>query len=99
MHTLCTLPEIDRMQILYGLAALPQLPRRAVVSIGNFDGVHRGHQHILRLATRMRQEAGAPATAVVTFEPHPLTVLRPELAPPRLSSPERKQRFIAECGV
>ena len=87
------------MQILYGLAALPQLPRTAVVSIGNFDGLHRGHQHILRLATQVKDETNAPATAVITFEPHPLTVLRPERVPPRLSPPDRKQQFIADAGI
>lgn len=87
------------MQILYGLHALPQLPRNAVVSIGNFDGVHRGHQHILRLATRLKSQSNGPSAAVITFEPHPLTVLRPEMVPPRLSAADRKQQFIADAGI
>ena len=54
--------------------------RRPVLTIGNFDGVHRGHQFILR---QVREDAAHRGTSAValTFEPHPISVLRPEKAP------------------
>ncbi len=84
------------MNVLQGIEGLQSIPRGSVISIGNYDGVHVGHQAII--ARMMELAQGAP-TAVVTFEPHPLTVLRPQLAPPRLSSPERKRQLIAAAGV
>jgi riboflavin kinase/FMN adenylyltransferase len=86
------------------------------VSIGNFDGVHLGHQAILAEARRQRDRlraegsaglgvaSGLPASdevelVVVTFEPHPMSVLRPRLAPPRLMSIEQKRRSLADEGV
>lgn len=86
------------MQILQSIAGLRQLPPGAIVSIGNFDGVHRGHAHILRTAHVLRSKSGA-GVAVVTFEPHPLTLLRPEKAPPRLTAVARKRALLAEAGV
>lgn len=87
------------MHVLEGLPGLGQLPPGAVVSIGNFDGVHRGHQDLLRRAAALKHASGAPAVAVVTFEPHPLTVLRPGHAPPRLTPRARKRELLADAGV
>lgn len=87
------------MTNLDGLQGLDSLPPGAVISIGNFDGVHRGHQRILETARQLKAASGAPAVAVVTFEPHPLTVLRPQLAPPRLTSPARKRQLLESAGV
>lgn len=89
----------QRLQVLDGLEGLAAVPAGAVVSVGNFDGVHRGHQGILATALRLKQEAGAPAVVVVTFEPHPNTVLRPEAAPPRLTPPALKRALLAEQGA
>jgi riboflavin kinase/FMN adenylyltransferase len=72
------------------------------MSIGNFDGLHRGHARILQtmhtLRNRQSDARGAPLV-VVTFEPHPLAVLRPQLAPPRLTPPDMKQRLLQAAGV
>ena len=87
----------DTLHVLDGLEGLGAVPAGAVVSVGNFDGVHIGHQKILSTAGRLKQEA--PAVAVVTFEPHPNTVLRPEAAPPRLTPPALKRALLAARGV
>lgn len=84
------------MQLLEGIQGLRSLPPGCVLTIGNFDGVHVGHRAIL---ARMREFDRAAPAAVVTFEPHPLTVLRPEQAPPRLTSLERKRELIESLGV
>jgi riboflavin kinase/FMN adenylyltransferase len=70
-----------------------------VVSIGNFDGIHLGHESILATMRSLRARSNSPALAVVTFEPHPLTVLRPEAVPPRLTPPGLKNALLAERGV
>jgi riboflavin kinase/FMN adenylyltransferase len=72
-----------------------QTDRGSVLAIGNFDGIHLGHQAILRAAARRAQETKDVATAL-TFDPPPLKVLRPETAPPRLSTnAQRVERFGA----
>jgi riboflavin kinase / FMN adenylyltransferase len=88
------------MQIVEGLVGLRGLTKGTVLSVGNFDGVHLGHREILRRARLLREQAGDGAPlAVVTFEPHPLTVLKPELAPPRLTPPALKQSLLRGLGV
>jgi riboflavin kinase/FMN adenylyltransferase len=69
-----------------------------VVSIGNFDGLHLGHQKILQTCAGLRHASGGEIV-VVTFEPHPLTVLRPEKAPPRLTPPSLKRELLEQAGV
>lgn len=86
------------MNVYQGISGLKSLPTGATLSIGNFDGVHLGHRSILQLMRSLQHGSGAPL-AVVTFEPHPLTVIKPEIAPPRLTSPDLKHRLLEEQGV
>ena len=86
------------MEIVEGLSGLRGVPAGSVLSIGNFDGLHRGHERILQAANEFRRQ-GAGELAVVTFEPHPLTVLRPDKAPPRLTPQEIKRELLANAGV
>jgi len=68
------------------------------VAIGVFDGVHRGHQRILKQAVERAAATGAVSTAV-TFYPHPEAVLRPRCAPRMLTSLERKAALLEELGL
>jgi len=87
------------MQTRQGLEGLRALPPGGVMSIGNFDGIHIGHRKLLEMADALRAESASGRVAIVTFEPHPLTVLRPELAPPRLTPPHTKQALLEAAGV
>lgn len=70
----------------------------SVVTLGNFDGVHLGHQAVLSRLVGRAAELGVPSAAV-TFEPHPLAVLFPDRAPPRISSDRQRMRLLEESGL
>ena len=72
---------------------------RTVVTIGNFDGVHRGHQHVNSRGAEVARDKGLDCVVAVTFDPHPMAVLRPEHAPPTLTTIETRVRLLAEAGV
>lgn len=76
----------------------PARARGAYATIGNFDGVHLGHQRILARLRALADQAGAPALAL-TFHPHPATLLRPQLAPVPLVWPEREAVLLKEAGA
>ena len=74
------------------------LPRGGIATIGNFDGVHLGHRRILETVVARARETGRPSIAI-TFEPHPLSVLRPDYAPRRLQTLRQKEEAIESLGV
>jgi len=86
------------MQVFRDWADLPATAKGVVVAIGNFDGVHLGHCAVIEEAGRRAAEIGA-AHAVLTFEPHPRSVFRPDLAPFRLTPFATKARLIEGLGV
>jgi riboflavin kinase/FMN adenylyltransferase len=86
------------MRVFQGIDGLHQIPPGAALSIGNYDGVHLGHARLLEICRGLKRD-GASAIAVITFEPHPLTTLRPKEAPPRLTSPDQKRRLIESMGA
>lgn len=81
-----------------GLDAVPGGWGRSVVTIGVFDGVHRGHQQIIGHTVKRARETGVPAV-VMTFDPHPAEVVRPGSHPAVLTEPGRKADLIAGLGV
>ncbi len=86
------------MRVWRSLAEVPTDLGRTVVTVGNFDGVHLGHQLVVGRAAEKAAELGAEVVAV-TFDPHPLAVLRPDQAPPALTSVERRAELLAATGV
>src|SRR5262249_8822494 len=72
--------------------------RGSVLAIGNFDGIHLGHQAILRAAVDRARQTGNIATAL-TFDPSPRKVLRPESAPPRLSTNRQRMEWFGLLGL
>ena len=77
---------------------LPRDARGAVVTVGTFDGVHRGHWEVLREIERRARDSGRRAV-LVTFHPHPLTIVKPEIAPAPLTTPDEKKEILAESGL
>jgi riboflavin kinase/FMN adenylyltransferase len=73
-------------------------PRDAVLSIGNFDGVHLGHQAVLRHVVERARDLGVPALAM-TFDPHPIKLLRPADAPLLVTTLEQRLALIARTGI
>ena len=86
------------MQVWRALDEIPAGIGSTVVVIGNFDGVHRGHQSVIGRAREIADRDGH-ALVAVTFDPHPMAVLRPEHAPSALTTPEARAELLAEVGV
>jgi riboflavin kinase / FMN adenylyltransferase len=72
---------------------------RTVVTVGNFDGVHRGHQHVLARARDVAAGLGGLPVVVVTFDPHPMAVLRPEHAPSSLTTIAKRVELLGSAGA
>ena len=85
------------MKVLHSLSELAQIPAPFCVAIGVFDGVHLGHQALIRRAIVEAEKMGGSAV-VLTFHPHPARVLRPHSAPHLLTSTPHKLRLIEELG-
>ncbi|MEU0279662.1 bifunctional riboflavin kinase/FAD synthetase [Streptomyces sp. NPDC088147] len=86
------------MQRWRGLEDIPQDWGRGVVTIGSYDGVHRGHQLIIGRAVERARELGVQSV-VVTFDPHPSEVVRPGSHPPLLAPHHRRAELMADLGV
>ncbi|WP_419166316.1 bifunctional riboflavin kinase/FAD synthetase [Candidatus Palauibacter sp.] len=81
-----------------GVGGLPAHVNTTVVTVGTFDGVHLGHQAILR-QVRRRARARASSSVLLTFDPHPLRVVRPDAAPQLLTLPNEKKEILAQFDL
>jgi|RhiMetdeSRZDD1v2_1073273.scaffolds.fasta_scaffold04997_13 riboflavin kinase/FMN adenylyltransferase len=86
------------MQVVRDPLRSTDLPRGGVGTIGNFDGVHLGHRKILETVVARAREIGQPSFAI-TFEPHPMAVLRPDRAPRRIQTLRQKEEAIEAIGI
>jgi riboflavin kinase/FMN adenylyltransferase len=86
------------MRLIRHCGELPPDLKGCVVALGNFDGVHKGHQAVIATARRIARELGAPL-AVMSFEPHPRSHFKPDQPPFRLTPFRVKARLIEALGV
>jgi riboflavin kinase/FMN adenylyltransferase len=86
------------MRIVHGWKDLAAADRGAAVALGSFDGVHRGHQRVISLATEAAKTLGAPS-GVISFDPHPRRIFQPNTPAFRLMSTDQQARALAALGV
>ena len=86
------------MLVLHDPLRQTDLPRGCVATIGNFDGMHVGHQAIVRGVIERAQELGRPA-AVITFHPHPLSIVAPDRVPKQILTLGQKEEILRALGV
>jgi riboflavin kinase/FMN adenylyltransferase len=86
------------LQVFDSFEAIPKDFGPAVVSVGNFDGIHRAHQQLLATIRDRARELNARAVAV-TFDPHPARILRPHGGPPLITPEERKMELLGTIGL
>ncbi len=87
------------MRVWRDMTEVPADLGRTVATIGNFDGVHLGHQHVVRRSREVAAELGVDRVVAVTFDPHPIAVLRPEHAPVTLTAMDRRLELLEQVGV
>lgn len=90
--------SVSTVKLIRKLDELPAPLQGGAVTIGNFDGVHRGHTVLLDRLVKQAQALGGPAI-VFTFDPHPAQLLYPDAIPPSLTWTERKAALLAELGA
>jgi riboflavin kinase/FMN adenylyltransferase len=86
------------MRVIRSLPEVPREPAGRALALGTFDGVHMGHRKVIGSALERARERGLVAT-VVTFDPHPLEVLRPDRPPRLLTTIERKIELVSALGL
>jgi len=86
------------MRVLRSLSQVPREPAGRALALGTFDGVHLGHREVIGSALGRARERGLVA-AVVTFDPHPLEVLRPDRPPRLLTTIDRKIELVSALGI
>lgn len=87
------------MQVWRSLQEVPADLAPTVLTIGNFDGIHRGHQHVFARCREVARLLGVRNVVAVTFDPHPMAVLRPEHAPSMLTTIAARLELLADAGV
>jgi riboflavin kinase/FMN adenylyltransferase len=86
------------MQIITDYKNLADSAKHSIIALGNFDGVHKGHQEIIKYTIALAKKTGKPS-AVMTFEPHPVSLFKPEVTNFRLTTLDKKAELLAGLGV
>jgi riboflavin kinase/FMN adenylyltransferase len=86
------------MKVLNGIGTFERDERGLAVTIGTFDGVHRGHRSLIDATRRAAAGSGA-RSAAITWDRHPMETLRPDRVPPLLTTTRRKLELLEECGL
>ncbi|MDR3554616.1 MAG: bifunctional riboflavin kinase/FAD synthetase [Syntrophobacteraceae bacterium] len=86
------------MQVFHGIQAVRGMLKNPAITIGNFDGVHKGHQALFEKVRHWADKL-AGQSAVATFDPHPIEVLSPQNAPAFITCHRLKMDLIASCGI
>lgn len=86
------------MQVVHGFSSIPEDARGSVIALGNFDGVHQGHRHVIALARDLADETGGEL-GVALFDPHPRRFFAPEAPAFRLMSAHRRNLTLEALGV
>src|SRR3989338_4886800 len=89
--------DLIKMEFFH-IPPLLKPPQKSIAAIGNFDGMHRGHQAILTALKALAQQKNLPST-VILFEPQPLELLHPQQAPARLQTLSEKLIFLKNEGI
>jgi riboflavin kinase/FMN adenylyltransferase len=88
----------ERVQVFESLEEIPSDYGPTVVSVGNYDGIHRAHQHLIEAIIVRAKELNA-RSVLVTFDPHPSRILKPHGGPPLITPVLRKMEILRDCGV
>lgn len=86
------------MLVLHDPTKETDLPKGCVATIGNFDGIHIGHQEIIRRVVERARAVAAPAV-LITFQPHPLSIVAPDRVPRQILTLAQKEEIVAELGI
>ncbi|MCP3958037.1 MAG: riboflavin biosynthesis protein RibF [bacterium] len=86
------------MQVIHDALKSADLPYGAIATIGNYDGIHRGQLEVLGRVVQRARRASVQAVAI-TFEPHPVSILRPESAPLLLTPGSQRETLLAAAGI
>lgn len=87
-----------RMLVLHDPTKETDLPKRCVATIGNFDGIHVGHQEIIRTVVARARALNVPAV-LITFKPHPLSIVAPDRVPRQILTLSQKEEIVAALGI
>ncbi|HSS67815.1 MAG TPA: bifunctional riboflavin kinase/FAD synthetase [Nocardioidaceae bacterium] len=87
------------MKVWRDVAEVSADDKPSVATVGNFDGVHRGHRHVVAQARELADRLGGLPVVAVTFDPHPMTVIRPDLAPLALATLDQRVSLLGLAGA
>src|SRR3974390_3228372 len=94
----CGAGRVSEIRVFHGLYEVPPDFGPCAITIGNFDGLHVGHRHLMQRVVQVGTDHGWTPSAL-TFDPHPARIVAPDRAPKLLSTPEQRVQSMAEEGI